>query len=310
MIVALFVLALAMLLGGLAALLQGIPFVRLEIGWTMVIAGTVAASGGAVLLGLTAVVARLGRIERVLAAAGAGARGGRSEPALPGLPAAPPRMPDPISASPAVPAHTLPETAALAVPPVAAALAGAGLAPGELRPTRAPEPEGADEPGPHAPGAEPARVEPAHAAHVHAEHAHAEHVRAEGPQTAPAPPAPPGPADSHEASAPLEAISGPRDFDPHLPPADRASHAGEAPPAEPGSEAAGPAEPAGHEGEGEPATVVGTYASGGNTYAMYSDGTIEAETPAGRFRFQSIEDFKAFIAAGGEGGEPLRSGAA
>ncbi|KMO15473.1 hypothetical protein QR78_21110, partial [Methylobacterium indicum] len=102
MIVALTVLALLMLLGGLAAMVQGIPFIRLEVGWTMVIAGTVGASGGAVLLGIAAVVARLGRIERALltarpAAPLAGApafpdpgtapvRPPRSEPVMPPIP--------------------------------------------------------------------------------------------------------------------------------------------------------------------------------------------------------------------------------
>jgi len=50
------------------------------------------------------------------------------------------------------------------------------------------------------------------------------------------------------------------------------------------------------------ATVVGTYNSGDNTYVMFSDGSIEAQTPAGVFRFQSLDELKAFIASGGEGG--------
>ncbi len=122
MIVALTVLALLMLIGGLAAMVQGIPFVRLEVGWTMVIAGTVGASAGAVLLGITAAVARLGRIERALtggvpaarpvadpAPAETGAapvRATRSEPVLSPVlppipfPAAPPPTPDPRPAEP------------------------------------------------------------------------------------------------------------------------------------------------------------------------------------------------------------------
>ena len=46
--------------------------------------------------------------------------------------------------------------------------------------------------------------------------------------------------------------------------------------------------------------MVGTYNSGGNFYIMYSDGSIEAETPAGKFRFTSLEELKEFIAAGGD----------
>jgi hypothetical protein len=47
-------------------------------------------------------------------------------------------------------------------------------------------------------------------------------------------------------------------------------------------------------------TIVGTYNSGGNFYVMYSDGSIEAETPAGKFRFDSLDELKEFIAAGGD----------
>jgi hypothetical protein len=50
-----------------------------------------------------------------------------------------------------------------------------------------------------------------------------------------------------------------------------------------------------------PPTVVGTYNSGDNKYVMFSDGSIEAETPDGFFRFASLEELKEFIAAGGEG---------
>ncbi len=52
---------------------------------------------------------------------------------------------------------------------------------------------------------------------------------------------------------------------------------------------------------GRPATVIGTYNSGDNRYVMFSDGSIEAETPQGNFRFASLDELKAFIAAGGEG---------
>jgi hypothetical protein len=51
----------------------------------------------------------------------------------------------------------------------------------------------------------------------------------------------------------------------------------------------------------EPATVVGTYNSGDNKYVMFSDGSIEAQTPSGTFRFKSLDELKEFIAAGGEG---------
>jgi hypothetical protein len=46
--------------------------------------------------------------------------------------------------------------------------------------------------------------------------------------------------------------------------------------------------------------AIGTYQSGGNTYVMFEDGSIEASTPNGLYRFNSLEELKAFIAAGGE----------
>jgi hypothetical protein len=51
-------------------------------------------------------------------------------------------------------------------------------------------------------------------------------------------------------------------------------------------------------------TVIGTYNSGGNAYVMYSDGSIEAETPGGRYRFHSLDELKEFIASGGEEPRP------
>lgn len=70
-------------------------------------------------------------------------------------------------------------------------------------------------------------------------------------------------------------------------------------------ERAAPVEPVQEEKEPEAprsdATVIGTYNSGDNTYVMFSDGSIEAQTPSGVFHFQSLDELKAFIASGGEG---------
>ena len=41
--------------------------------------------------------------------------------------------------------------------------------------------------------------------------------------------------------------------------------------------------------------VVGRYNAGGAAYVMYSDGSIEAETPHGHYRFNSMSELKAFI---------------
>ncbi len=45
-------------------------------------------------------------------------------------------------------------------------------------------------------------------------------------------------------------------------------------------------------------TVIGSYASGDFTYVMSSDGSIEAESPGGSYRFASLDELKAFIARG------------
>ena len=66
-----------------------------------------------------------------------------------------------------------------------------------------------------------------------------------------------------------------------------------------GAQAGTVAAPESSDGAGAP-PVVGTYNSGGNFYIMYSDGSIEAETPAGKFRFLSLDELKDFIAAGGD----------
>jgi len=43
-------------------------------------------------------------------------------------------------------------------------------------------------------------------------------------------------------------------------------------------------------------TLVGRYSSGGANYKIFSDGSIEAETESGAFRFASMAEFKAYLA--------------
>ncbi len=64
MALALFVLSLAMIGAGGFAVWTGYDIIQMERGWAFVIAGSVVASGGAVLLGLSAVAGRLGRLRR------------------------------------------------------------------------------------------------------------------------------------------------------------------------------------------------------------------------------------------------------
>lgn len=177
MVILLCILAVAMIATGLTAMAFGMSIVQVERGWTMVISGTVGASGGALLLGLALAAQRLGRIahEMVwirdrLATIGemtAETVAWQDQPEVEEVVEAEPLPPEPPSAPPA--------------------------------------------PDPVAP---------------------------------PAPPQPPPP----------------------------------------------PAEP----------VIVGQYSSGGNEYKMYSDGSIDAMTPAGLRRFASLEELRAFVAGGGE----------
>ena len=45
-------------------------------------------------------------------------------------------------------------------------------------------------------------------------------------------------------------------------------------------------------------TLVGSYSAGGADYKIFSDGSIEAETESGAYRFASMDDFKAYLAGG------------
>jgi hypothetical protein len=61
------------------------------------------------------------------------------------------------------------------------------------------------------------------------------------------------------------------------------------------------------EGHPQDRTMVGTYTSGGVTYFMYADHSIEAELPDGRHRFSSMEELRIYLDTG-SGGEIIRKG--
>jgi hypothetical protein len=275
MIAALFALAAAMVIGGSAAVIQGFPYVRLESGLAMVIAGSVAASSGAVLFGLGVLALAFRRVERAVGqvpaprareAAAASAPGaadeGRSRlpPVLPAAPAflvppvvEPPFDPDRsrIDPKPEPQPEGLPELALLA-------------AEADKPDTSLPKPS-------KPPRVEPdLRVPPPLAAQDPA------------PQTKPDAKSPGVIAPEDDLFAAPEASSGVEEE----PPALRSSlDPAPAPAPKPATR-----------------TVVGRYASGGNTYVMFEDGSIEAETPQGRFTFASLDELKAFVDGGGESG--------
>jgi hypothetical protein len=50
-----------------------------------------------------------------------------------------------------------------------------------------------------------------------------------------------------------------------------------------------------------PPSLIGRYSSGGANYMIFADGSIEAETEEGTFKFASMGDFKTFLADRKEG---------
>jgi len=281
MIAALFALAAAMVIGGCAAVIQGFPYVRLESGLAMVIAGSVAASSGAVLFGLGVLTLAFRKVERAIGrnpavrapeADAGSAHEGRSR-LPPVLPAAPAFLVPPVVEPPFDPDRP------------------------RLDPSLEPRVDGPREPisaparSPSSPSASPP---PASSPSTSSMPVLTKPLRTEPELPAPAPVArdPVGEARP-EASMPPSAIASDDDLF-------------AAPEGQPGSKA--PPLRSSLDPVPDPTpkpvtrTVVGRYASGGNTYVMFEDGSIEAETPQGRFTFASLDELKAFVDGGGEAG--------
>jgi hypothetical protein len=310
MIIALMALAFAMILGGLLAAFFGWDIVLIERGWTMVIAGSISAASGALLLGVTAVVSKLSQIQSELA-----------------------RLQLSLDEEAAVEAPVGPTGMSMA------ALSGGLLAGKMFGRDEAKEP---DEDQKDLPlfddGKKPESVEVAKYPEEPALSRPSEPFMPFPPRTSSDASAS-DEEDASEVKVP-DFLLGDRlretfeesrtsDVDESLyveetektveekrpeeerndildivtEPAPAAEPEREPEPVE---EAAAPEEPAPLEdeqapAEPRPATIIGTYNSGDNTYVMFSDGSIEAQTPSGIFHFQSLDELKAFIASGGEG---------
>lgn len=259
MVIALYGVAFAMVVGGLAALSQGYGIIMVERGWTMVIAGTTAVAGGAILAGIAYTAAQLVAIQGRLATLGE--RLGRADETD--------FVPDTSEGS------ILPRLAGAlkGASPAALAAAGGDFEPAldrdAARASAQPEKEGDDAVAEPPRVEPPARVEPVRRSETARPGRIFEEADVWADEPAKTPELPPRPDRERSPlrSAP-ESATGPR----------------------PGA-------------SGEPApTIIGTYDSGGNRYVMYSDGSIEADTPSGVFRFKSLDELKEFIAAGGESG--------
>lgn len=271
MVIALFALSLVMIVGGVAAVVQGFPYVRLESGLAMVIGGTTAASAGVVLVGIAAAVAQLKRME---AMPGRGAVEAGHEPVFPEAAPAPPaaafRAPA-FEEAPPIPTEPRPSLAGAAgLAGVTLGAAAAAGSPNQAASAGGPDPLGGQrfelEPLLPPAGDPPLAEEDLFAA----------------PDDAERPDAGPDPAQVELAlrSSLDEPAAGTGRTEPQI-------------------EAPAAPEPAAKD-EKDGLQVVGTYASGANTYVMFADGTVEAQTPRGRFTFQSLDELKQFVETGGE----------
>jgi hypothetical protein len=312
MIIALLALALAMILGGLLAAFFGWDIVLVERGWTMVIAGSVTAASGALLLGIAAVVSRLTKIERRVSELQAGFEGNEfgMSPRAPGAIAGA-GLAGGLAAAEAAGAYEERTDENQPTLPLFDEQERRELDELEDKPTVAVAewPEGRDAapvipfPPRTSPAALPAHDEPEQDLKVpdflladrqrndEQDHLFAEPGLDVDGREQDDEREPEG-QDRDRSDEPLEPVS-------ELEPQAETRRDDEPDAAEADQEAF--AEDEATSGEESPATIIGTYNSGDNKYVMFSDGSIEAQTPSGTFRFQSLDELKEFIAAGGEG---------
>ena len=281
-----FALGVALALGGAASIVSGVPYIRIEFGWTEVIAGTTAMSAGIVTVGLGAVLSALRRLESRLVESG---------PAV----------------APDVPAFAFPTAEPLSSPAVATSLAS-DEPDGASHEPDVPPPADSERDSPPTPASRPLmgrmrsklstmgtpgndRAEPSVALEpslstdrssgIRPAASMARRDRDEGsfrrlPEVDQPEPVPPR-TYARPSVASLTRTEA-DDRVPSLIPSPRQSAAADAD--------AGPAPTS-----MEAPTVVGRYESGGASYVLYSDGTIEVETEAGTHRFASMEELKAYI---------------
>jgi hypothetical protein len=310
MIIALLALAVAMILGGLLTTLFGWDIVLVERGWTMVIAGSVTAASGAILLGIAAAVSKLSRIQSLLSQL-------QEETAREAVVAVPQSVAGPslaaasggVIAAAAVADADEPEAKDEAQPvlPLFMEEERREREEDEVQVAEWPERPRVDEPIlPFPPRTTPApaplREEDETDMKV------PDFLLAERDRDTDEEPRVMDGADIYNRDLKDEREPEPQDIDEHdhrvEPVAEIEPERGPEPDLEPAPIQPDLEEEPEEESvpeSSEPATVVGTYNSGDNKYVMFSDGSIEAQTPSGVFRFKSLDELKEFIAAGGEG---------
>ena len=272
MMVALLVAGIGFLLAGLVAIGFGIPINEFGFGNTLIVAGTVAACTGMLLLGLWTAVKELKTIARLGPGASAGSQAGP------------------------VPRHAAPEDDGVlsSRDQPAGAVAG-NIAPAAQPPGSAPRQEEAapENQADHDAPAAPAPVEAGPVVKprrnlLFSSSSRKERERAEARTTEPSM------VDPHPGSAvvppvPEAAEAPPASFDDAWPKAERA-RTGVQPPRR-----ADRSPPAARNEEQAQVTVLKSGVVDGMAYSLYSDGSIEAQMPEGMMRFASIDELRAHL---------------
>jgi hypothetical protein len=302
MIIVMMVVGIGTLIAGLIAIAYG-TWLELSLGNSLIVAGTVAACAGLILLGLCAVVAELRVIARRLAdprsAADARMRAGFPQIA-------------PVTAQPAADAGS-----AYLQDPMARADAG-HVAPSAAPPVSPPWHEENAAYGQGEAPPEPATASPATAAKSRRNLLFSSNLRKDRERIPPRvePPvdsnAQPGPPASLPPAGAAEAPS-PVPFDDAWPKPERASGRASDRPRGPepvpqrrsargspygatnGSAAADRQPPPARAGDPPTVTVIKSGVVDGMAYSLYSDGSIEAQMPEGMMRFASIDELRAHL---------------
>jgi hypothetical protein len=293
MVVLLLVAGIGFLLAGLVAIGFGIPINEFGFGNTLIVAGTVAACTGMLLIGLWTAVRELKNIARRL---GAGAAAESSA-----------EIPSQSAPAPAGPRNLFSrdqpgsEDAGDAEPSASAAAPSPPPWHGEAAPRDRAQDDGAlasaaDE---VAPAVKPRRNL------LFSSSSRKERERAQARTTDPS--ADPHPEPAPRPPAPESAEPPPASFDDAWPKPERSRTADVAPPrrasrtpstfAEPGPAAAGADRypPAVRTEDPTQVTVLKSGVVDGMAYSLYSDGSIEAQMPEGMMRFASIDELRAHL---------------
>ncbi len=261
-----FALGVALALGGAASIVSGVPYIRMEFGWTEVLAGTTALSAGIMTVALGAVLGALRRIEARFV----------SDTAI--------RTADPMSTF-AVPTDQVSDVSEYA-----------GHEP------EVPVPSALERDIPPSPASRPLaeRIWSKPSTVVASRHERAEASvpvepsrspdRSPGVRTAGSAAALDRDSRRQYDSRQLD-VAAPRSYGR---PAAASPTRGDTDDRVP-SLIPSPQPPVTGEAAPEAPTVVGRYESGGASYVLFSDGTIEVETEVGLHRFGSMEELKAYI---------------